>query len=199
MLLFLDTETTGLPNFNLPSDHESQPHLVQFAAVMIDDGGIERASVRLTVRPDGWTIPADTAAIHGITTEIAAACGVDAGKVVDIYRGMLDQATIAIAHNANFDERIMRIASMRHGYDRGDVEAIAKPLFCTMTKSTPVLNLPPSERMVASGRTGPKPPRLSECIKHFFGEDLVGAHDAMIDVRACARVYFHLKSLERAA
>ena len=26
----------------------------------------------------------------------------------------------------------------------------------------------------------------------FFGEEISGAHDALVDTRACARVYYHL-------
>ena len=35
-------------------------------------------------------------------------------------------------------------------------------------------------------------PKLEECVRHFFGETLVGAHDALTDVRATARVFYHL-------
>jgi hypothetical protein len=40
---------------------------------------------------------------------------------------------------------------------------------------------------------------LAECVKHFFGEDLAGAHDALVDVRACARVFFRLRDLQKKA
>jgi hypothetical protein len=38
----------------------------------------------------------------------------------------------------------------------------------------------------------------AQCIQHFFGEKLDGAHDAMNDLAACKRVYLHLKSIEAA-
>ena len=66
-----------------------------------------------------------------------------------------------------------------------------------MTSAAPIVNLPPTDRMRAAGRTGPKSPKLSECVQHFFSEEMIGAHDAMVDVRACARVFFHLKSLQK--
>jgi DNA polymerase-3 subunit epsilon len=50
--------------------------------------------------------------------------------------------------------------------------------------------------MLAAGFTRAKQAKLSECITHFFNEDLTGAHDALVDVRACARVFFHLKNME---
>jgi DNA polymerase-3 subunit epsilon len=49
--------------------------------------------------------------------------------------------------------------------------------------------------MKAAGRKGPKSPKLSEAYRHFLGEDLIGAHDALVDVRACRRIYDHLKMI----
>jgi DNA polymerase-3 subunit epsilon len=68
-----------------------------------------------------------------------------------------------------------------------------------MEAAAPIVNLPPTERMLAAGFNKPKAPKLEECIHHFFGETLAGAHDALVDVRACARVYFHLQTLKAQA
>ena len=58
------------------------------------------------------------------------------------------------------------------------------------------MKMPPTEKMLRSRyRDQFKAPKLAEACRYFFGEDLVGAHDALVDVRACARLYFHLKSL----
>lgn len=195
MILIYDTETTGLPDFKSPSDAPQQPHIVQFAAIMIDPvTRIERASVDLIVKPDGWTIPDEVAAIHGITNEIAESCGVDEEVVADLFLDLRCKATIEVAHNITFDRRIMRIAMLRHlGLSREAIKATeATQKFCTMNACTPIINLPPTEKMARAGFTKPKPPHLSECVQHFFGEELTGAHNALIDVRACARVYFHL-------
>jgi DNA polymerase-3 subunit epsilon len=197
VILAFDTETTGLPDFRAPSDAPNQPHLVQLAMVTLDDDMVERASVCLIIRPDGWEIPADVAKIHGITTEIAFRTGVLEKTAVDLYVELMQQSgDISIAHNISFDRRIMRIAMLRNGYARADVEALEQQAtFCTMTAASPIVNLPPTDKMKAAGFTKPKPPRLTECIKHFFDEDLTGAHDALVDVRACVRVYRHLVAL----
>lgn len=199
MILAFDTETTGLPDFRARSDAPQQPHLVQFAAVLLDDDWTERACVSLIVQPNGWTIPAEVAAIHGITTEIATLYGVPEAHVVSIYHALQERASMLVAHNISFDLRIMRIAMMRSNWTREHIEAMeGASSFCTMKAATPILNLPPTEKMRAAGFTKPKPPKLEECIRHFFGEDLAGAHDALVDVRACVRVYRALQGVAQA-
>ena len=98
-----------------------------------------------------------------------------------------------VAHNESFYRRIVRIAMTRAGYARDFIEIIeARAWFCTCKASTPILNLPPTEKMRAKGMNIPKQAGLGECIQHFFGEKLDGAHDALVDARACARIYFEL-------
>lgn len=191
MILAFDTETTGLPDFRRPSDDPEQPHLVQLAALLIDHDSREASAINLIIRPDGWTIPGEVAAIHGTDTEKAMRCGVREEIAVVLFRDMVDRADLVVAHNVSFDEKIMRIACARYGRPK----ELGKPTACTMKASLDLVNLPPTERMVAAGFNKPKPPKLSECIKHFFGEDLTGAHDALVDVRACARVFAHLRQI----
>jgi DNA polymerase-3 subunit epsilon len=197
MILFYDTETTGLPLFNQPSDHPDQPHIVQLALLLTEDDGTEIESENVIVKPDGWTISEEVSAIHGITQARAEKEGRSETSVTALFLVALARADIRVAHNEQFDMRIMRIAMLRAGYRRFFVEVIERlTSACTCIASTALVNCPPSARMIAKGMTRPKPPKLTECTEHFFGEKLVGAHDAMVDVRACARVYFHLKTLK---
>ena len=198
MILFYDTETTGFPKPNSPHDDERQPHLVQLAALLTEDDGVERASINLIVRPDGWEIPADTAELHGINTALALRAGVSEAMVFASWDRLAALAHTHVAHNIKFDDMMMHITGARTRIARSKA-TLEGQKFCTMEASTRIVNLPPTERMRAKGMTAPKPPKLSECVRHFFNEDLIGAHDAMVDVRACARVYFHLKTLKRAA
>lgn len=195
-ILFFDTETTGLPQWVRPSDDPSQPHLVQLAMVLTQDDGSEIEHHNMIIRPDGWTIPEEVAAIHGITTERAMDEGVPEIDATTAYLGLIGSAELRVAHNESFDRRIMRIAMLRAGTSREFIEQIeARPSFDTCAMTVHIVNLPPTERMVRAGRMTPKPPKLAECVKHFFDEELDGAHDALVDVRACARIYFHLKSI----
>lgn len=200
MILFFDTETTGLPDFKARSNDPSQPHLVQLAMLLCDDAGAEIEAHNVIIKPDGWVIPDEVARIHGITTAIALEKGIPETDAVAMFVLAQAKAGLRVAHNESFDRRIMRIAMTRAGIDRPDIEAIeARASYCTCTKATPIVNLPPTARMLAAGFTKAKQAKLSECIIHFFNEELDGAHDALVDVRACARVFFHLRSLQELA
>jgi DNA polymerase-3 subunit epsilon len=200
MIFAFDTETTGLPLFNERSHDPRQPHVVQIALLLFDDAGTEVEHDCLIVKPDGWVIPEDMTAIHGISHERAMDEGVPEGYAVDHFLCWQARGATRVAHNESFDRRIMRIAMTRAGIERGVIEATeARTVFCTCSEAKPIVNLPPTEKMVAKGMNGPKPPSLIECMKYFFGEELPGAHDALIDARACARIYFHLQSLKAQA
>lgn len=191
MILFFDTETTGFMQDRLPIDHPNQPYIVQLAAELCDDEGEIIAGFSLIV-DNGVEIPVQASNVHGITTEKAVKFGVNPSFALSAFTHLYQRADRVVAHNIKFDQGVMEAAIARH-YSK--VMPLRKELYCTMEAATPIINLPPTERMIAAGFNKPKPPKLEECIRHFFGEDLDGAHDAMIDVRACRRVYFHLKSM----
>lgn len=186
MILFFDTETTGKADFRAAPDAPHQPRLVQFAGLLTDDEGKEVSHVRLTVRPEGFEIPEEASGIHGITTAIARAIGVDCGAVRNIFRAWWQCSSMVVGHNVEFDLFIMdgefaRASGAKKAW--GDPRAT----FCTMRRMTPVCKLP--------GKYGDfKWPKLQEAYKHAFGSDFEGAHDAMADVRACAKIYFWLQN-----
>ena len=193
MILFLDTETTCLPDFKSPSDAAHQPHLCQLAMLLTDWTGNEMGRVNAIIRPEGWVIPDAVAAIHGITTERAMADGIPEAEAVAAFVRLREEAKLRVGHNVGFDDRIMRIAMMRHGQTRDQIEAMERgPKFCTMNASKHLVNIPPTDRMKAAGFHKPKPPKLTETYSHFFGREFDGAHDAMNDAMACRDVFFEL-------
>ncbi|MBO1325380.1 3'-5' exonuclease [Acetobacter sp. TBRC 12305] len=195
MILFYDTEKTGLPDRFVPLNSDRQPRCVQLAAILTDNAGVELSCLNLIVHPDGWTVPAGAAAVHGITTEKAKAIGIREAVVATAFYDLSRKADLVVAHNEKFDRQIISIMYERLG--RG--WKLDTPAFDTMEAASPIVNLPPTPRMVAAGIDKPKAPKLEECIQHFFGEKLEGAHDALVDVRACARLYFHLRDIGVAA
>jgi DNA polymerase III subunit epsilon len=186
MILFFDTETTGFTRPNMPVDHPDQPHLVQLAAQLVRPDNTTMMEFSLIVDP-GVPIPARATEVHGISDLMAAKYGVTEATAVDMFMFLLSFADVGVAHNAPFDKQVMETAIARR---KGKAEKLGKPLYCTMANATQIVKAPPTPKMVAAGRTHFKSPNLGECIKHFFGEDFDGAHDAMNDVVGCRRVYF---------
>lgn len=195
LALVYDTETSGLPLFNEPSEDPRQPHIVQLAACLVDMATRRTVScMNVIVQPDGWVIPEEVAAIHGITTERALDVGIPAKTMLEIFMALYRLASVRIGHNEQFDARIVRIALLRHAYAEsatgfwksGRAE-------CTQALSTPILKLPPTPKMLAVGRKHHKSANLGEAYRHFTGQELAGAHDAMVDVQACIAVYFAIK------
>lgn len=212
-ILAYDTETTGLPDWNQPSVSPQQPHLVEIAALLFD-GTTEVDRFHVIVRPDGWTIPDEVAQIHGITTERAMDEGISEAAAVWHFMRLHARADMRVAHNESFDARIMRIALKRYGDDANGLEMLSQdqrdaiadafkagPAYCTSNKAKPLMKLPPTEKMLASPRfrNSYKQPNLQEAHQHFLGETFDGAHGALADAEACARVYFALNTAGAAA
>ena len=186
MYLFFDTETTGIPrNYKAPvSDLQNWPRLVQIAWLLADEEGHEIASAEHIVKPDGFTIPDDAAKVHGITTAMALERGIELKAVLLDLIPHLTKASVLIAHNMAFDEKILGAELLRAGHPNL-LEPMARK--CTMQGATNFCRLP--------GKYGFKWPTLQELHLKLFNEAFEGAHQALVDVRACARCYFELRRL----
>lgn len=106
------------------------------------------------------------------------------------------KATIGrVGHNESFDARMIRIEMMKAGiYSEEQLEAFKTgSAFDTCTQSTKIVNLPPTEKMLAAKRKTPKQPNLAEAYRFFTGKELEGAHNAQNDVMACKAIYFALQ------
>jgi DNA polymerase-3 subunit epsilon len=183
-----DIETNGLPRDDVPDDHPAQPHPVQIAAILLNGGWRTVEELNLLVRPQGWAIPAAATHVHGISMEKALAEGVPEAEAIGRFLTLASRANVRVAHNALFDERIIRIALARlwQGWEN-------QPVACTMNLTTELCALPPTEAMMATGRNWPKSPKLTESYEHLLGRPMPGqAHDAMSDCRAAAEVYAEL-------
>lgn len=199
-ILFYDTETTGLPIFKQPSDHPDQPHIVQLAALLVDaDTRHIISSMDVIIRPNGWSIPEEVSQVHGITTEHAATVGVEEKTALELFMELWGgPGRLRVAHNEQFDARILRIALKRF-LDGQDAVIPESDVWksgnaeCTARLATSICALPPTKRMSAAGRFHHKTPNLGEAFRHFTGNELENAHSAMADVHACMAVYFAIK------
>ncbi|WP_321290155.1 3'-5' exonuclease [uncultured Sunxiuqinia sp.] len=188
MYLFFDTETTGLPNnWNAPSsDTRNWPRMVQLAFILYDNNGNLLESKNFIVRPEGYTIPSEVSKIHGITTERALREGVELKSVLDSFKLSSEKATYLVAHNMEFDEKILGCEFYRV---TGNDCLIGRRKFCTM-KDPSIIEycaIPPF-------RYGSyKWPKLSELHYTLFGTLFEEAHNALADIQATARCFFELR------
>lgn len=176
-ILSYDTETTGIPNWKVPSDSPEQPHLVQLAATLVNVDTREVVdSMDVIIKPDGWEIPEETIAIHGITMEQAEKEGIPEQEALEMLLAMRGDHE-RVAYNKTFDQRIIRIACKRYLSEEAiDKWAVKEDHHCSMRMAKAVI--------------GGKQPKLVEAYKHFKGVDMEGNHNAMADTNASTEVYF---------
>lgn len=193
-ILFFDTETTGLPVWNEPSEGENQPHIVELAAKLVDLESREViAELNTIIKPDGWVIPTEMTEIHGISTEKALAEGIAESEALSQFITMWRQSNFRVAHNESFDARIMRIAIKRYLSEEVAEQWKAGEKQCTGLITKPIMQMLPKNKF------GYKMPKLSEAYEHFTGKLLENAHRAMADVDACIAVYFAVLDQQKAA
>ena len=184
MILFFDTETNGLPkNWKAPkNDTSNWPRVVQLAFAVFNNDGEKVSDYQTIIKPDGWTIEKSTSDIHGITTEMAQQNGVPANEAIAAFIQAYENCHTLVAHNIAFDYPVLGCELIR--YAAKPQTRIEKQI-CTMLASVDFCKLP--------GPYGYKWPKLMELHQILFGEGFDGAHDAMVDVDACARCFFELK------
>ena len=185
MYLFFDTETADLPRrWDAPaSDTRNWPRVVQLAWVACDSSGKPEAPAAHLIKPEGFVVTPGAFQRHGISTEYATANGVPLRPVLASFLAALEMSSVVVAHNVNFDSRVVGSELVRAGM----VNALeSKELRCTMKESTDYCKLP--------GGRGYKWPTLSELHAVLFGESFDNAHDAAADCLACVRCFFALKS-----
>lgn len=189
LILFFDTETTGLPPKYAALDDPRQPHLVQFAAMLTDIDGRVLKAISEIILPMDWDIPKQASDVHGITTELANRLGTPRHTIVEWFNNVVGHAALIVAHNADFDMKIMRAQAAKEGIS---FWSNLPPIFDTMKESTDLVKLP-------SRYGNYKWPTLMELHEFLFGEKFEGAHDALEDIRATMRCYFELKAREESA
>lgn len=187
MILVFDTETNGKPiNYKAAkNDTSNWPRVVQLAwAVFTHEGALVRGRQQI-IKPDGWSIPDEVVAIHGISEQKANADGVPMLIAIRDFVADYESCDTLVAHNIGFDYPVLGCEMIR--YQIRPKNKIERHV-CTMNASTDFCKLP-------GGYGKYKWPKLMEVHQLLFKEGFDGAHDAMNDVLACGRVFFELRRL----
>lgn len=191
-----DTETTKIPDFKAPYNAPDQVRIVQLAAALCGSDGRIIHSMSAIIKPEGWEIPEDVVKIHGITTEYALEHGMPLTTAIGLFMLLAENSTVRVAHNESFDDFVIKTA-LRQLADAEDTEEVQRwksmSKFCTATSTTKILQLPPTDKMMAAGVNTFKRPNLQEAYEYYHGRPFDGAHDALADVVACKDVYFKVQ------
>jgi DNA polymerase-3 subunit epsilon len=172
--LVIDVETTGLPRDYLPADAPGQPRVASAAFLYVDNDLELQHEWHALIRPDGWHMPTDIERINGLSTERLAEEGLTILYPLAMYAKAIDEGRIVVAHNIQFDTKLMRGELRRAGMD--DRYARTKTI-CTMLAG----------RKLCSGA------KLATVYRELNGPELQGAHDALNDARACLAILRRLR------
>ena len=175
MILFFDTETTGL----MPG------RIIQLTYIMADENQEKAKNFFFSVE---YIEPSATA-VNGFTVEKLAklsngktfSCDID--EIADDF----NKADLIVAHNANFDLKFMTAE-----FNYQERQFHYREEFDTMKYFTPIMKL------ARSSHYGYKYPKLAELCEFFeiypydvtrkvremFGEEGIGSHDARYDTVA---------------
>ena len=181
LITFFDTETTGKPQKN-NEGVTVWPRVTQLAYVSFNrDGKIVHKCESLII-PDGWEVPKEKFFIdNNMSTERCQAEGRPGQQVFEGFVQTIEQTSLLVAHNLNFDMPVMGAELKRYGLVSGH-----KPdKFCTMLSTVDICKI--------NGPRGYKWPKLEELHRFVFGCDFENAHDALSDVLATAKCFFELK------
>ncbi|MBI9068503.1 MAG: 3'-5' exonuclease [Salinivirgaceae bacterium] len=187
MYLFFDTETNGLPlngQYKAPaSDTHIWPRMIQIAWEMYDETGFLLSSRSELIQPDEWEVPTDKFWLdNGFSQEKNLTYGLPVVPVLNDFLAALEKSKYLVAHNINFDDKVVSAELIR--YSLPQISGVQK--IYTMQSSTDYCEIP--------GQFGNyKWPNLTELHHKLFGVGFDGAHDALVDVKACAKSFFALK------
>lgn len=186
MILFFDTETTGVPkDYKAPvTDLQNWPRVVQVGWVCYLSNGTFIEEHEYIIKPVKFKIPVEASNVHGITQEIAMHKGESLKQILTALSWRMFFADLLVGHNIEFDQNVMGAeflrAKMTTALDR-------RPKVCTMKASTDYCAIP--------GNYGNKWPKLTELYAKLFGEELAQTHTALDDIKATARCYFELTKI----
>ncbi len=184
MFLIFDTETTGLPKkFKAPlTDFDNWPRMVQLAWQCHDIEGKLLFAKNHVITPDGYTIPEDVIAVHGISNEIAKEKGVPLKEALLDFVEDMKNAKFIIGHNVEFDINIVGCELLRCEMEEVITSA---PSLCTKDESTEYCGLRNKSGTI-------KPPTLTELHIKLFNAPFPEAHNAAADVEYTTRCFLEL-------
>jgi DNA polymerase-3 subunit epsilon len=189
--LLIDTETSGLPRYRTDNYREKDtfPRIIQLAYMVFDEAGgiIERESTYLNI---DVVIDPGAYRIHRIDGHKLAKLGKLPEEVYAGIAATLRNIKVIVAHNQEFDIRILQSELWRFGHD---VDRLFedKEIICTMLTTRAFVG-------IRHANGGYKYPKLRELYGKLFHDNVdinvSSTHDASIDVTMLGRCFLELSN-----
>jgi len=186
MFIFIDIETTGLPdrisfdNYYDPEEihHYDSSRIIQIAYLICEENGEIIKTVDKIIKCDNFTI--NNSDLHGITNYKANNEGVDIRDALNnLYIDMKNVDTI-VSHNCSFDKNIILSECHRYNNKKLSKEINTKKTYCTMKLGKSIMN----QR---------KYPKLCELYNFLFKDNIQPKHNAVYDAEICKLCYYKMK------
>ncbi|WP_310395404.1 3'-5' exonuclease [Hymenobacter sp.] len=181
-LLFVDTETSGIPrDWSEPySSRANWPHIAQLAWVVYTRDGRQVKAENYYIQPSDYDMSPAAGSVHGLTVGFLRENGQPRHAVMRrLHRDLLHYQPLVVAHFLQLDFHMVGVGFHRAGLTN-PLEQL--PTFCTM-RATGGLVRHPHQRAL----------RLGELHQRLFHEPLRDAHDALADAYATARCFFKMR------
>lgn len=194
LIIVFDTETTNKWDFQAPWNDPKQPDLVQLGykvftkerQCVMEGGFLVDTSER-----EGFQMSPEAQNVHGISVKNLRLYGVAPEKAAETFLDWCEKSFLRVAHNQDFDEKIIDSFMFRTGFTPDSWKSTNQP-FCTMKSTTPICKIPHPK-----GWNSYKWPSLQEAYAKLVDpRGFKGAHDALVDVNACADIFWTLKDRE---
>jgi len=183
MEFIFDTETTGLPKkkgykFDDPRNLDSYgtARLVSISWIISQKHSPVNQAYYV-IRPEGFTVPPESTAIHGISHEQAMQEGVSLEHVLREMHAALQGCSALVAHNITFDVNVVASEAYRSGFTELADVIMSLSHICTMQKGREVMGTK-------------KYPKLEELYRFLHnGKSITGAHNAQYDTLHCYQCF----------
>lgn len=180
-ILFIDTETSGVPdNWKEPTKNTQKwPYILQIAWSIYKKSGEAVLERDYYIDAGEVEINKDSLAIHGITNDIIREKGISRAKVLKLLSDdLINYEPLVVGHFIEFDKKMLEVGFSRVGFNNSFGNL---PRFCTMQYSSKI-----------AAHFGRNSLRLDELYRYLFNAEVKNYHNAKYDVKATSEVFFEL-------
>ncbi|MHC2991349.1 hypothetical protein OB13_07040 [Pontibacter sp. HJ8] len=180
-LLFVDTETSGLPkDWSKPySTPGSWPHVVQVAWVLYTREGEKLKEENYYIRASDYEVSPASQHIHGLSDDFLRENGEDRNAVMQLlHADLIRYQPLVVGHFMQLDYHMLGLSFYRSGLDNPLTKL---PNFCTMRATSHFIRESRHRNL-----------RLGELYLRLFRTPLQNEHNALSDASATALCFFEL-------